>query len=136
MTDPDLVEAIANSWLPDELRFNDYQKAMRAMAAYPPIVVDGSEGPVEARWIYSCLGLAGETGELIDKLKKIARNQGGVIKPEDVEPLKKELGDVLWYLADLAHNLNMSLGDVAIANVQKLRDRKARGVLKSEGDNR
>jgi NTP pyrophosphatase (non-canonical NTP hydrolase) len=59
-----------------------------------------------------------------------------VISPEFKESVKRELGDVLWYLAVLAKTLDFSLEDVAVANIEKVRDREARGVIKSQGDTR
>jgi NTP pyrophosphatase (non-canonical NTP hydrolase) len=82
--------------------------------------------------IYECLGLAGETGELVDKIKKSWRNQ----TPLDREAAARELGDVLWYVTAIAVELGYTLEEVAVMNIAKLADRQARGVIKSEGDNR
>lgn len=86
--------------------------------------------------MYLSMGLAGESGEVIEKLKKVVRNDGGAVSDEKREDLKKELGDVLWYLSELATVLNVSLEDVAKKNIEKLHDRAERGVIKSEGDTR
>lgn len=86
--------------------------------------------------MYLSMGLAGESGEVIEKLKKVVRNDGGVVSAEKREDLKKELGDVLWYLSQLAKTLGLSLADVAETNIKKIADRAERGVIKSEGDNR
>jgi len=85
---------------------------------------------------YPTLGLVNEAGELAGKVKKIFRDKGGVIGPEDREALKYELGDVLWYLAQIATELDLSLREVAEANLEKLFDRLERGVIKGEGDKR
>lgn len=82
------------------------------------------------------LGMAGESGEVADKLKKIIRDKGGTITPADEAELVKEIGDVLWYVAVMADQLGVSLNDVAQANVDKLASRKSRGTLAGSGDNR
>lgn len=82
--------------------------------------------------VYYAMGLAGEAGEYLDKVKKAWRNQ----KPLDREAALRELGDVLWYIATNAHALGATLEEVAQMNLTKLADRHARGVIKSEGDDR
>jgi len=86
--------------------------------------------------MYLCMGLAGETGEVIEKVKHVIRDKGGELSDEKRELLKKEIGDVLWYAAELSRQLGLSLNDVAALNIQKLADRAARGVIKAEGDTR
>jgi NTP pyrophosphatase (non-canonical NTP hydrolase) len=90
--------------------------------------------------VYPTLGLAGEAGEVAEKIKKLWRNKGvttGKLVDElDRQELKKELGDCLWYLAAIARKLDISLVDVAETNIAKTHDRLKRGVIKSEGDNR
>ncbi|MEM9612030.1 MAG: nucleoside triphosphate pyrophosphohydrolase family protein [Actinomycetota bacterium] len=86
--------------------------------------------------VYPTLGLANEAGEVAGKVKKIFRDRDGVITDADREALKLEMGDVLWYLAELCTRLDISLEDVAAANVAKLRDRRARGTLHGDGDYR
>ncbi|GIW68538.1 MAG: hypothetical protein KatS3mg100_032 [Candidatus Parcubacteria bacterium] len=85
---------------------------------------------------YLTLGLNGEAGEVAEKVKKVYRDGGGVITPEAREALVKEMGDVLWYLAVLAHTLEVPLEEVARQNIEKLASRKERGALHGEGDNR
>lgn len=85
--------------------------------------------------IYPALGLAGETGEVVDKIKKVIR-AGGSFTEEIKAGIAKELGDVLWYTAALSRQLGFNLSTIAEMNISKLADRKDRGVLKSEGDNR
>ena len=70
------------------------------------------------------------------KVKKIFRDKGGVIGDTEREALKAELGDVLWYLAQVATELDLSLQDIADANLAKLFDRLERGKIKGDGDNR
>lgn len=86
--------------------------------------------------VYPTLGLVNEAGELAGKVKKIFRDKGGQISPEDREALKYELGDVLWYLAQIATELDLSLQEVAEANLEKLFSRLERGTIRGEGDDR
>ncbi|MCS6994291.1 MAG: nucleoside triphosphate pyrophosphohydrolase family protein [Anaerolineales bacterium] len=86
--------------------------------------------------VYPTLGLVNEAGELAGKVKKIFRDKGGHISPEDREALKYELGDVLWYLAQIATELDLSLQEVAEANLTKLFSRLQRGTIQGEGDER
>jgi len=87
-------------------------------------------------WVYLSLGLVSESGEVADKLKKVIRNQDSQFTAENYQDLKKELGDVLWYVSQLARELGFSLDEVGQTNLAKLADRKARNVIKSTGDNR
>lgn len=107
--------------------FDFYQSMARHTAVYPDI---------DNNLIYPVLGLASEAGEVCGKVKKVLRDKGGVIDDSTREALSKELGDVLWYLSNSASELNISLGDIALENLEKLYDRKERGVLKGDGDNR
>lgn len=109
--------------------FNEYQQLATRTATF-----DGKQK--EYQMLYLTLGVAGESGELAEKIKKILRNDDGVISEEKREGVKAELGDVLWYLSQLARILDIPFEDVAQANIKKLADRAARGVIKSEGDTR
>lgn len=82
------------------------------------------------------LGLAGEAGEAADKVKKILRDKGGYANEQDKAELAKELGDVLWYIANVARYLDMDLSDIAKGNIEKLSSRQKRNKLHGEGDNR
>ena len=75
-------------------------------------------------------------GEAADKVKKILRDKGGYASEEDRTALVKELGDVLWYVANVARYLGVSLSDVAEGNIEKLSSRKKRNKLHGEGDER
>lgn len=110
------------------MQLNEYQEKASETAQF-------DERPVHPI-AYVTLGLAGETGEVVEKVKKLFRNDKGNVSEEKREDLKKELGDVLWYLSQLAHLLGIPLEDVAQANINKLRSRAERGVIKSEGDDR
>lgn len=82
------------------------------------------------------LGIAGESGELAEKLKKAIRDDGSTITEERRAGLKGEIGDVLWYLSQLCRALNIPFSEAAKHNIKKLEDRYARNVLKGDGDNR
>ncbi|HCC22716.1 TPA: hypothetical protein DF272_00885 [Candidatus Falkowbacteria bacterium] len=109
------------------MTFDDYQEIASQTAIYPD---QGSN------FVYPVLGLAGETGEVADKIKKIIRDQAGMIDNNGREELKKELGDVLWYLSQLATELDLSLNEVAKANLHKIYSRLRRERLSGAGDNR
>ncbi len=110
------------------MEFNTYQQGALGTAEFPP----------DYRIIYPALGLAGEAGEVAEKIKKQLRDKGGVqsLTEADIDALKKELGDVLWYIAVLADDLGLELDAIATANLEKLTSRKARGKLGGSGDNR
>lgn len=103
------------------MNFEEYQRRARETAIYPR----------DRAIIYPALGLAGEAGEVAEKVKKWIRD--GVL---DKDAVAKELGDVLWYLAAIAGDLDVNLQDVAEKNIQKLADRAARGKIQGSGDNR
>lgn len=84
--------------------------------------------------LYPTLGLAGEAGEVAEKVKKIIRDNKQII--DEKEEIAKELGDVLWYVAAIARDIGYSLDVIAEINLDKLADRKARGTLQGNGDNR
>lgn len=113
--------------LPDanwDLTFGEYQEIARETAIYPN----------NSKVVYPVLGMAGEAGEVANKVKKIIRDGLDV---EDVrEDLAKELGDVMWYVSNVAYDLGLDLAYIANLNLQRLRDRKERGVLGGSGDNR
>lgn len=85
---------------------------------------------------YPALGLAGEVGELCNKLKKVMRDKGGEISPEFLADATKEMGDILWYVAELSSSLGIDLNEVAKLNLEKLAKRKENGTIQGSGDNR
>ena len=85
---------------------------------------------------YPALGLAGEAGEVCNKVKKIFRDNNGQLTGEKREELAAELGDVLWYCAALANDLGLSLDIIARMNIIKLNSRKEAGTIGGSGDNR
>ena len=107
--------------------FTTYQVKSRRTAKYPAI-----GHPV----IYPTLGLANEAGEVAGKVKKIFRDKGGVIGEPEREALKGELGDVLWYIAQVCTELEISLDEVAEGNIEKLYSRLERGKISGDGDDR
>jgi NTP pyrophosphatase (non-canonical NTP hydrolase) len=109
------------------MTFNEYQTQSRKTAAYPAI-----GHPI----VYPALGLTNEAGEVAGKVKKIFRDKGGQISEADRAALAAELGDVLWYLAQMCAELGLSLDEVAQANLDKLFSRQARGTIGGEGDQR
>lgn len=86
--------------------------------------------------MYPALGLCGEAGEVAENVKKALRDDSGNITHERRLRLRGELGDVLWYLAQLASELGLSLGQVADGNLKKLYSRLKRGKLAGSGDDR
>ena len=109
------------------MNFNDYQKKSRKTAKYPAI-----GHPV----IYPTLGLVNEAGEVAGKIKKVFRDKGGEINGETRSALKAELGDVLWYLAQVCTELDLTLDEVAEYNIEKLYGRLERGTIRGDGDER
>lgn len=109
------------------MEFKEYQQESRKTAVYPVI----GQG-----FVYPALGLAGESGEVVEKIKKIFRDQQGIVGDEQRQAVAKELGDVLWYLAQLATELDLDLNQVAQDNLDKLFSRQQRGQLHGSGDER
>jgi len=105
----------------DEMLFNEYQQKAIKTAIYPK----------EYKIIYPALGLCGEAGEVAEKVKKWLRD--GEINDRDIA---LELSDCLWYIANLAEDLGYDLEEIAQMNLDKLADRKKRGVLRGSGDHR
>lgn len=85
---------------------------------------------------YLAPGLAAEAGEVAGKWAKVVRDDAGLLTAEKRLEILKEIGDTMWFMALLSHYLNHDLGDIAQDNVDKLADRKERGVLGGSGDNR
>jgi len=107
--------------------FKTYQKKARLTAQYPNL---GSNN------IYPTLGLVGEAGEVAEKVKKVIRDKNGIFDEESKNGIKKELGDVLWYLSNLCDEFNFSFEEVAIQNLEKLKKRASKGMISGSGDNR
>ena len=80
--------------------------------------------------------MVGEAGEVAEKVKKVIRDEGGVFTEEKKVELAKELGDVLWYIANIAADIDMELNLIATMNLDKLASRAERNKLSGSGDNR
>jgi NTP pyrophosphatase (non-canonical NTP hydrolase) len=105
--------------------FDLYQQAALKTVAFP------AGGEI---W-YPALGL-GEAGEVQNKVKKIFRDDDGVLTDQRKKAIMKEMGGNLWYLATLAHGLRTTLGQIALDNIEELKGRVIRGTLKGDGDDR
>jgi NTP pyrophosphatase (non-canonical NTP hydrolase) len=106
---------------------SEYQELSRRTATYP-----GAGENI----VYPTLGLAGEAGEVAEKVKKLLRDDGGVLSEERRAALAGELGDVLWYVAQVATEADLDLEQIAQGNLDKLLSRQQRGVLSGSGDQR
>jgi NTP pyrophosphatase (non-canonical NTP hydrolase) len=113
------------------MNFDFYQTKVAETAIYPE---SGTGSPLALAYVG--LGL-GEAGEIQGKIKKILRDEPGMT-PSDANriAIMKELGDLMWYIARAASELSLSLDAVAYQNLEKLADRRERGVLQGSGDDR
>jgi NTP pyrophosphatase (non-canonical NTP hydrolase) len=109
------------------MEFSTYQQRAAETAIYPR----NEEG---LQLLYCALGLAGEAGEVANKVKKIIRDDGGQLTEDRRNQLLSELGDVLWYVAALATECQLTLGEVAIHNLDKLAARRVSNKLRGAGD--
>jgi NTP pyrophosphatase (non-canonical NTP hydrolase) len=113
------------------MTFDEYQK----LARRTDLAQDVRDWN-DVRNFEKLLGLAGESGEFLDKFKKILRDKKGVVSSEGRDELTKELGDILWYIAIIAEHLDVKFSDIAEGNIAKLADRQKRNVIHGAGDNR
>ena len=109
------------------MTFAEYQKWAQETAIYP------NKGN---NYIYPVLGLTGEAGEVADKVKKIMRDENGIVSEEKRSEIEKELGDVLWYISQTAVEFGIDLESVAQKNLEKLKSRLERNCISGSGDNR
>lgn len=109
-----------------EMDFANYQWRTGHTAIYP------KDKALE----YLSLGLVSEAGEVAGKVKKIIRDHDSVMTNEMNENLQAEIGDVMWYIAQLCTALGTSMGTVARKNVDKLAKRQQSNTLSGDGDNR
>lgn len=107
----------------------DYQTAVEK---YRPFLVKFPEDSL----VWATLALTGEAGETAEVVKKIARDDDGIISENRRTELLHELGDVLWAVTAIANCLDASLAEVMQMNIAKLEDRYARGVLHGNGSSR
>lgn len=110
----------------NKMKLNEYQEGAIETAIYG----------AGHRIVYPTLGLAGEAGELANKVKKVLRDNNGEFSEEIKEQIMLELSDCLWYVAALATDLGYTLEEIARENLEKLRSRKERNVIGGSGDNR
>ena len=113
------------------MNFNEYQLASLKTAFFPHFnssKIDGLNYPI--------IGLCGEAGELANKYKKVLRDHDGVITVEMRQGLSDELGDILWYISIIAHELKIPLNTIALNNIYKLEQRKLKDTLGGSGDGR
>ena len=120
--------------------FNEYQQeAVKYKISLDKFLEEHPNTPKDVKLLmavaYDGLGL-GEAGEVQGKIKKIIRDNGGLITKESKYEIAKELGDTLYYIASMADNLGIPLEDIATMSVEKIRDRYSRGTLRGSGDNR
>ena len=114
--------------------FNLYQEKAHETASYPSGTIGKEARAVD--YIYPVFGLVEEAGEVAGKFAKAVRDNAGVIDEVYKFEIEKELGDVLWFVAECCTVLRIDMNEVAELNIKKLADRKARGVIHGSGDNR
>ena len=126
------LEQEANNWMKE-------RQTMSSITAteYQIRAAETAIFPKEKALEYLTLGLTGEAGEIANKVKKLIRDGADVEGyQERLSQIAAELGDVLWYLANLANDLGYSLHEIAENNIEKLESRKERNVIQGSGDNR
>jgi NTP pyrophosphatase (non-canonical NTP hydrolase) len=130
-TEIDLQEVEGDDWMD---AFDHYQEQCASEFAFYPGML-----------IYPVMGLAGEAGEVVEKVKKLVRDDEMpldenfntvTINAEKRLEIARELGDVLFYVAMIADDIDYTLSEIAHMNTEKLADRKNRGQLRGSGDNR
>ena len=115
---------------------NHKYKKISDLDMYQKVALTTAIYPREQAIIYPTLGLAGEAGEVANKVKKIIRDGSDSKDEKLVSEIKSEIGDCLWYIAVLANDFNIKLSDIASANIEKLATRKSKGTIHGSGDNR
>lgn len=108
----------------NKITFTEYQEEAVKTALYPMPI------------IYPTLAVNGEAGEIAEKVKKVLRDNEGTFTKEAKIAIAKEIGDVLWYLANLANDLDISLEEIALLNIKKINTRKNKNLIHGNGDNR
>jgi len=106
---------------------NEYQEWSKSTAWYPESLIDlgGPDGSgLRSTFpFYLCLGLAGEVGEVVEVFKKFARREATELNQEEIEKVKLELGDMLWYWTQICSELGLTISEVMEANKTKLTER-------------
>jgi|TARA_R110002012_G_scaffold37440_2_gene104850 NTP pyrophosphatase (non-canonical NTP hydrolase) len=111
--------------------YKEVYKDMMSLGQYQSAAAKTAMYKHNHKVLYPALGLAGEAGEVANKVKKMLRDDN-----LDKNAIASEIGDVLWYAAMLSKDLNIELHDVAMKNLEKLYDRKERGTIQGDGDER
>lgn len=106
------------------MTFNEYQNEAVKTDIYPMPI------------IYPALAVNGEAGEIAEKVKKVLRDNDSTFTKEAKTAIAKEIGDVLWYLANLANDLGIPLEEIASLNIKKINTRKNKNLICGNGDNR
>jgi NTP pyrophosphatase (non-canonical NTP hydrolase) len=125
------LELEAKNWMKER------QMSSITAAEYQSRACETAIFPKKQAMEYLTLGLTGEAGEIANKVKKFIRD--GAVKDEYLAKrieIGYEIGDVLWYCAVLAEELEMNLGHIMEKNLEKLADRHKRGKISGSGDHR
>lgn len=128
------------------MNFKEYQEKAHETAIYPRINYKAGEKKIgegayeiderNIDFVYPALGLSGEIGELLNKLKKIIRDKIDATSQEFKDSIGKEVGDCLWYIAELASVFDLDLEEIAKQNIEKLAKRKKDDKIQGKGDDR
>ena len=111
--------------------FNEFQRECRKTD-----VGTSAQDCLKPGWLYYVLGAAGETGEMVEKIKKLFRDKNGIIDDEFLAAVIKEMGDVQWYMARLADKFDIEFETIFTTNIEKLQSRMKRNRLHGDGDDR
>ena len=111
--------------------FNEYQKECAKTD-----VGTSAQDCLKPGWLYYVMGIAGESGEMVDKIKKLFRDKNGIVDEEFKQMLIKEMGDYHWYSARLCSIFDIDYSEIGKQNIEKLQSRMERGKLHGDGDNR
>lgn len=130
------------------MTFEEYAEIAKKTAVYPgighgtiyPVLGLGGEGGEVAEavilGVVATLQLEGKLGTILETFKKNIRDRGGILDEHHKEKVKKELGDVLWYIWATGHEFGITLDEIARTNAEKLAARLANGTLHGSGSER
>lgn len=123
----------------ERLTISEYQEGTEKTAIYRDGIARAAQSGLIENWAnlsYCAHGLTGEAGELSNDIKKVVRDDGGLVTPERAERLFKEIGDCYWYLSQICNELGFKIENVMDFNLSKLASRQERGVLTGSGNDR